>query len=66
MIRAKESAATAAPYDVPVMLVGASGSGKEMFAQSIHNASSRRNGPSVGSGIQRHRAEPGGKCPVWL
>lgn len=47
MIRAKESAATAAPYDVPVMLVGASGSGKEMFAQSIHNASSRRNGPFV-------------------
>lgn len=29
------------------MLVGASGSGKEMFAQSIHNASSRRNGPFV-------------------
>lgn len=47
MIRAKKMAAVAAPYNVPVMLVGKSGSGKELFAQSIHNASSRRNGPFV-------------------
>lgn len=47
MNRAKQMAATAAPYDIPIMLVGQSGVGKEMFAQSIHNASSRRDGPFV-------------------
>ena len=31
-----------------VLLLGETGSGKEIFAQSIHNASSRRNGPFVG------------------
>ncbi|MCH3918255.1 MAG: sigma 54-interacting transcriptional regulator [Spirochaetia bacterium] len=30
-----------------ILLVGETGTGKEMFAQSIHNASSRRNGPFV-------------------
>lgn len=30
-----------------VLLLGESGSGKELFAQSIHNASRRRNGPFV-------------------
>lgn len=47
MIQAKNRAATVAVHNVPVMLVGESGVGKEMFAQSIHNASSRRNGPFV-------------------
>ena len=31
--------------DLTVLLLGETGSGKEMFAQSMHNASSRRNGP---------------------
>lgn len=47
MRRAKQVAETAAHYDVPVMLIGKSGTGKEAFAQAIHNASSRGNGPFV-------------------
>lgn len=33
--------------DLTVLLLGETGSGKEMFAQSMHNASSRRDGPFV-------------------
>ena len=33
--------------DLTVLLLGETGSGKEMFAQSMHNASSRRKGPFV-------------------
>ena len=37
----------AALSDCNVLIEGESGTGKELFAQSIHNASSRRNGPFV-------------------
>ncbi|MHC1719267.1 MAG: sigma 54-interacting transcriptional regulator [Clostridiaceae bacterium] len=33
--------------DCPVLIEGPSGTGKELFAQSIHNASPRRNGPFI-------------------
>lgn len=33
--------------DAPVLITGESGTGKELFAQSIHNESSRREGPFV-------------------
>ncbi len=36
-----------ARVDSPVLVYGQSGTGKEMFVQSIHNASRRRNGPFV-------------------
>lgn len=36
-----------AATDLSVLFLGESGSGKEMFAQSMHNASSRRSGPFV-------------------
>ncbi len=36
-----------ASSESPVLLLGETGVGKEMFAQSIHNASPRRNGPFV-------------------
>lgn len=36
-----------AKADVPILIHGESGTGKELFAQSIHNESSRRNGPFV-------------------
>ena len=36
-----------AETDSTVMIIGKTGTGKEMFAQSIHNASGRKNGPFV-------------------
>ncbi len=36
-----------AAFDSNIILVGETGTGKELFAQSIHNASSRKNGPFV-------------------
>lgn len=36
-----------AQVDATVLILGESGTGKEVYAQSIHNASSRRNGPYV-------------------
>lgn len=40
-------AKTAAMSNASVLLLGESGTGKDVFAQSIHNASHRRNGPFV-------------------
>lgn len=37
----------AAEHETRVIIEGESGTGKEMFAQSIHNSSSRRDGPFV-------------------
>jgi transcriptional regulator of acetoin/glycerol metabolism len=42
-----ESAQKIAETDSNVLLLGESGTGKDVFAQAIHNASSRRNGPFV-------------------
>lgn len=36
-----------ARVDATVLILGQSGTGKELFAQAIHNSSSRRNGPYV-------------------
>lgn len=44
---AKELAANFADSEFTIMLYGETGTGKEMFAQSIHNASPRRDGPFV-------------------
>lgn len=60
MSRAKERAYTAALHSIPVMLIGASGTGKEMFAQAIHNASPRREMPFIAlnsSAIAPHLVE---------
>ncbi|MCR4712023.1 MAG: sigma 54-interacting transcriptional regulator [Clostridia bacterium] len=43
----KKLAEVYAAYDSPVLLYGETGTGKELFAQSIHNASSRRDQPFV-------------------
>ena len=42
---AKHIAKIAAKNDAPVLILGETGSGKEMFAQAIHNSSSRYNKP---------------------
>ncbi len=44
---ARKLGTTYARVDASVLLVGETGTGKEMFAQSIHNSSNRRNGPFV-------------------
>ena len=40
-------AETIAGFEGSVLIYGENGTGKELFAQSIHNASSRKNGPFV-------------------
>ena len=48
LLRCIYFAKQAALTDYPVVLNGESGVGKEVFAQAIHNASARRQGPFVG------------------
>jgi two-component system NtrC family response regulator len=43
MIRACRTIEKVAPSDITTLLLGASGTGKELFAQAIHNLSSRSN-----------------------
>lgn len=45
--RTIETAQRYAASDSNVIIVGETGTGKELFAQSIHNSSSRKNGPFV-------------------
>ena len=47
MCSVKEKAYTYAKYDSTILIVGETGTGKELFAQSIHNTSNRRNQPFV-------------------
>jgi transcriptional regulator of acetoin/glycerol metabolism len=46
--RAVELARTAARNDLPVVLCGEPGTGKELLARTIHSAGTRRGGPFVG------------------
>ena len=45
--RAKEIAVRLAPSDIPILLTAESGTGKEIFAHAIHQASSRRDHPFI-------------------
>ncbi|SDF23776.1 sigma-54-dependent Fis family transcriptional regulator [Sporomusa acidovorans] len=47
MIRVKNLAAKIAATDTTVLIQGESGTGKDLFAQAIHNASNRSNKPLV-------------------
>ncbi len=47
MQRVKSEAREYAEVDSPILLYGETGTGKEMFAQAIHNASPRRSRPFV-------------------
>jgi len=44
---AKERARRIAPLDLPVLLLGETGVGKEVFARAIHQASSKPEGPFI-------------------
>lgn len=44
---AKDAALIAAQHDPSVLIIGDSGTGKELFAQAIHNSSPRSQGPFV-------------------
>ncbi len=46
-VRTVEHVQIAAKSDSNVLLLGESGTGKDIFAQAIHNAGTRRNGPYV-------------------
>lgn len=43
ILQAKAQAEAYAPYDSAILICGETGTGKEVFAQSIHNASKRKN-----------------------
>jgi len=47
MEQVKETAKRVAPTDITVLITGASGTGKELFARAIHHHSQRRNGSFV-------------------
>lgn len=43
----KELGKIASDFETPVLITGEQGTGKEMLAQAIHNASSRKDGPFI-------------------
>lgn len=47
IVTVKETAKSIAHTNLPVLLLGETGTGKEVLAQSIHNESARRKGPFV-------------------
>jgi PAS domain S-box-containing protein len=47
LVEAKRMAEKYAKTDAAVLIVGATGTGKELFAQAVHMASARKNGPFV-------------------
>ncbi|HDM8237077.1 sigma-54 interaction domain-containing protein [Vibrio campbellii] len=47
MLRLKAQAQVIAEHDVPVLIYGETGTGKELFARAIHNASKRAQKPFV-------------------
>ncbi|MGH4121324.1 sigma-54 interaction domain-containing protein [Clostridium sp.] len=47
MLDLKEHIEIAANCDVPIMIYGETGTGKELFAQAIHNSSKRKNAPFI-------------------
>lgn len=47
MIELKEYIKVAASCDLPTLIYGETGTGKELFAQSIHNESERKNKPFI-------------------
>jgi transcriptional regulator with PAS, ATPase and Fis domain len=49
--RARETAQRVADLNVPILITGETGTGKEILAQAIHNASPRANEPFIGVNV---------------
>ncbi len=47
LLRLKRRAAALAAFDIPVLILGETGTGKELFARAIHNQSERKKAPFV-------------------
>ena len=63
MARCLQLAALAAKSDVPVVLLGETGTGKTLLAHAIHNSSARAGRPFIQRfGDQRHVAR---KSVIW-
>ncbi len=44
--------------DIPILIQGESGAGKEMFAKAFHNSGPRRDGALRGAQLRRHSRKP--------
>ena len=55
MKQARDYIKVVAACDLPVMIYGETGTGKEVFAQSIHNAGDRRDKPFIARTVRRSR-----------
>ena len=53
----REQIQQAAPFDVPVLLTGETGVGKELVARALHQASPRRQGPWVAVNVAEIKAD---------
>ena len=53
-LRLKELIRRAGPADIAVMILGPSGTGKELVARALHDASARRAGPFAAGSLRRH------------
>ncbi|MDS6632931.1 sigma 54-interacting transcriptional regulator [Klebsiella michiganensis] len=50
-----------ARHELPIHILGDTGTGKELFAQSIHNHSARSHGPFIAINCAYHSREHSGK-----
>ncbi|MGN5478253.1 sigma 54-interacting transcriptional regulator [Cupriavidus basilensis] len=62
----KARARRVAPLDLPVLLLGETGAGKELFARALHRASKRAQGPFVAVNCGALSRELPGKRTLWL
>ena len=64
--KAVENAKTFARTHANILILGETGTGKELFAQSVHKHSERRSGPFVAVELRGHTGKPDGKRVLRL
>lgn len=64
--RTKEILKRMALTESPVLLIGETGTGKELFAHAVHSASKRSDGPFVAINVAAMPGEPAGERVVRL